>query len=70
MRVTATILVVFASTALARVASQPRSDSISVVASNPLVNNLEKRKGCTGDRVQGDVCKGNVLRAQNSFHNW
>jgi len=70
MRVAATVLTVFTSIALARVAHQPESDSISVIESNVLASSLEKRKGCTGGRAQGDVCKGKFLRAQNSFHNW
>jgi hypothetical protein len=31
---------------------------------------LEKRKGCSGNRLNTDECQGNRIRAFNSFHNW
>jgi hypothetical protein len=34
------------------------------------LSTLEKRKGCTGHREQGDVCKGRLLVKINSRHNW
>ncbi|RSL82710.1 hypothetical protein CEP51_004989 [Fusarium floridanum] len=30
---------------------------------------LEKRKGCSGNRLNTDECQGNRIRAFNSFHN-
>ena len=31
---------------------------------------LEKRKACSGNRLQTDVCQGNLIARMNSFHNW
>ena len=41
--------------------------SVPIAHANPL---LEKRKGCSGNRLETDDCTGKKLQKQNSFHNW
>ena len=44
------------------------ADNVTLVSAM-VPNLLEKRKGCSGDRKDTDLCGGKNLATQKSFHN-
>ena len=64
MKFSNTLVVLFAAVALAA----PVIDEAS--SENAVYNLFEKRRSCSGHRLPYEVCQGNNLGRQNSFHNW
>lgn len=74
MKFSTTFLYTFLAVATLGAANPTGSNDIAAENVTPVgdavPNLLEKRKGCSGDRKDTDVCGGKKLATQNSFHNW
>lgn len=74
MKFSTTFLYTFLAVATLGAANPTGSNDIAAEnvtpVSDAVPNILEKRKGCSGDRKDTDVCGGKKLATQNSFHNW
>lgn len=64
MKLKATLIIFYAAVALAGVTDQSPSEP------EPDVHILEKRKGCSGNRLNNEVCQGGFIARMNSYHNW
>ncbi|KAF7595483.1 hypothetical protein BBP40_005819 [Aspergillus hancockii] len=73
MKFSTTFLYTFLAVTTLAAASPTSSNDIAAEnvtpVSNAVPNLFEKRKGCSGDRKDTDVCGGKKLAKQNSFHN-
>lgn len=63
MKFTNTLVVLCAAMALA----SPFKDEFS--SENDIIM-LEKRRSCSGNRLEYEVCQGNLVAQMNSIHNW
>ncbi|MCJ1269762.1 hypothetical protein MMC22_009655 [Lobaria immixta] len=63
MKLKATLIIFYAAVALAGVTDQSPSEP------EPDVHILEKRKGCSGNRLNNEVCQGGFIARMNSYHN-
>ena len=75
MKIVMGLLVLYSTVALAEVtAAFPRSpaNSLSIIEDrdDDVLQPLEKRRGCSGHRLNSDRCEGKKLFPMNSFHNW
>lgn len=73
MRINASIVVFCASLVLAGARAtdpSPPLNARDIAAENDVFEILEKRRGCSGNRLNTDECQGNRGRSFNSFHNW
>jgi hypothetical protein len=76
MKIITALLALYSSVALAEVtAAFPRNPASSLNTlggrdDGDLLQTLEKRKGCSGHRLNSDRCEGKKLFPMNSFHNW
>ncbi|KAF7622467.1 hypothetical protein F9C07_8484 [Aspergillus flavus] len=73
MKISTTFLYTFLAITTLGVASPTGNDAVAAENVSPAYveteSFFEKRKGCSGDRKDSDVCGGKRLAEQNSFHN-
>ena len=67
MKFTNTLILLFA-TATATALATPLQDVSA--DENAIYHILEKRRSCSGNRLNYEVCQGNLIAKMNSRHNW
>lgn len=74
MKFSTTFLYTFLAIATLGAASPTGSNDIAAEnvtpVSDAVPNPLVKRRGCSGERKDTDMCGGKKLAKQSSFHNW
>ncbi|KAI9832471.1 MAG: hypothetical protein M1826_001795 [Phylliscum demangeonii] len=66
-----TVAALAATVAAAPAAGPDAAPALGISARDLKVRSLlEKRKNCSGQRKENEVCGGKKLQKQNSFHNW
>ena len=75
MKFKATVIVFYAAIALTR-ATEPSPPELEQLEITPVEDNLDgfitldKRRGCSGNRLNYEVCQGGFIARMNSYHNW